>query len=126
MNIYIATQKNRVGLVLTGTDNKVSYYKSFPTQTEDKQAQALLSIQRAISYVENNKVIDVPDEMNVYANFPINMEEIRANEYIKRHRFKFTQKEVETEKEKQRMLLANVEIEMETRRQFLRTGNTGR
>lgn len=116
MNIYIATNRNRVGLVLTGTDNKVSYYKSFPTQTEDKQAQALLSIQRAISHVEANKVIDVPDEMNVYANFPINMEEIRANEYIKRHRFNFVQKEVETEKEKQRMLLAKVEIEMELRR----------
>lgn len=116
MNIYIATQKNRVGLVLTGTDNKVSYYKSFPTQTDNKQTQALLSIQRAISHVETNKVIDVPDTMNVYANFPINMEEIKANEYVKRHRFNFVQKEVETEKEKQRMLLANVEIEMELRR----------
>lgn len=116
MNIYIATNKNRVGLVFTGTDNKVSYFKSFPTQTEDKQTQALLSIQRAISYVEANKIIDVPDTMNVYANFPINMEEIMTNEYIKHHRFNFVQKDVKTEKEKQRMLLANVEIEMELRR----------
>lgn len=116
MNIFIATQKNRVGLVLARADNKVFYYKSFPTQTSDKQAQALLSIQRAISFVEANKVLDVPDTMNVFAKFPINMNEIRANEYIKRHRFNFVQKELESEKEKQGMLLANVEIEMELRR----------
>ena len=116
MNIYIANKKNMVGLVITDTNNMVSYYKAFPTKTDDKQAQAILSIQRAISYVETNKVIDVPDEVNVYANYPINMEEVKSNEYIKRHRFNFTQKEAETDKEKQRMLLANVEIEMELRR----------
>ena len=119
MNIYVKTKGNMVGLVLTGNHNKVCYYKAFKTQTTNPEAQTILATQRAVSYVEVNKSINVPDTINIYSDKKIDMEKLHNDEYIKRHRFNFVQKEVETEQEKQRMLLARVEIDMETSRKSL-------
>ena len=120
MNVYVKTGKNLVGMVLTGNHNKVCYYKAFETRTQDKESQIVLAVQRAVSYIETNKPLDVSDVINIYSDVPVNMEKLENDEYLKRHHFKFNEKQVEDEKEKQRMLLASVEIDMEYRRRDIR------
>lgn len=120
MNVYVKTGKNLVGMVLTGNHNKVYYYKAFETRTQDKESQIVLATQRAVSYIETNKPLDISDTINIYSDIPVNMEKLENDEYLKRHHFKFKEKQVEDEKEKQRMLLASVEIEMEYRRRDIR------
>jgi Fe-S cluster assembly iron-binding protein IscA len=116
MNVYVATHKNMVGMVITGDHNGVYYYKAFYTQTDDKESQIRLAAQRAVSYTEVNKVLVTSKHMNVYSDMEV---DFTNDEYAQKYGYTFANKKVETEIDKQRMLLANVEIEMQLRRNWL-------
>lgn len=120
MNIYIATKNNMVGLVLTGTHNKIYHFKAFETQTTDPETQTILATQRAVAFARNNKVMYAGNEINLYTENAVDLDKINANEYLSRFNYPIALKTPITEEEKQRMLLATTEIEMETRRQWIR------
>lgn len=122
MNIYIATKKNMVGAVLTGDDNRASSPSVFQTQTTDYETQVIWACRRAIHHVEINKPVDVSDTINIYSDRQIDVAKLYNDEYIKRHRFNFVQKQIETDQEKNRMLSAKVAIDMETRRRSIGIG----
>lgn len=122
MNIYVATNNNRVGLVLTGEHNKVYLYKSFRTDSSNPMDQIVQAVRRGIHYNKINKVLDTSTDINIYSNQSVNLERLYSDEYISRYDYSFKLKEPETNEEKNRMLLATTEIEMERRRQYIRGG----
>lgn len=122
MNIYVATNNNRVGLVLTGEHNKVYLYKSFRTDSSNPMDQIVQAVRRGIHYSKINKVLDTSPDINIYSNQSVNLERLYSDEYISRYNYSFKLKEPETNEEKNRMLLATTEIEMERRRQYIRGG----
>lgn len=115
MNIYVATNKHRVGLVICDNNNSIYYYGSFETQSMDKTCQISSASQRAVSYLKANKV-EADNTINVYTNTPI---ELKQSEYLEKNGFTLTSNVATTDKEKQRLLLAKVEVEMSERRRAL-------
>lgn len=120
MNIYVATRGNLVGVVLTGTHNQIYHYKAYKTQTKDAEAQTILATQMAVAFARNNDVIDAGNYINLYADKPVDLEKLQANEYLSRFNYPVTLKEPQTSGEEQRMLLANTEIDMEIRRSYMK------
>jgi hypothetical protein len=125
MNIYVATKNNLVGMVLTGTHNKIYMFKAFQTETTDKEAQTILATRRAVAFVRNNKVLYGGDDINIYTKDDINLDGFRDDEYLSRFDYLIQKKEVVTDKEKRHLQLATTEIEMENRRMIMR-GNLER
>lgn len=125
MNIYIATKNNLVGMVLTGTHNKIYMFKAFQTETTDKEAQTILTTRRAVAFVRNNKVLYGGDDINIYTKDDINLDRFRDDEYLSRFDYLIQKKEVVTDEEKRHLQLASTEIEMENRRMITR-GNLER
>lgn len=123
MNIYIATKNNMVGLVLTGTHNKIYHFKAFETETTDKEAQTILATRRAVCFAKSNNVLYAGNEINLYTNNDVDLEKFKNDEYLSRFNYPIELKEAVTDEEKHHLQLASTEIEMETRRQFLRGGN---
>ena len=115
MNIFIASNKHRVGLVICNNDNSVYYYGSFETQSLDKNCQISAATSRAVSYIKSNKV-EADNTINVYTDTPI---EVKSSEYLERNSFTLTSNIAKTDKEKQRLLLARVEVEMAERRKAI-------
>lgn len=124
MNIYVATNKNTVGLVLTGTHNKVYMFKSFETETTDKEVQTILATRRAVCFVKSNNVLYAGNEINLYTNDNVDLEKFRNDEYLSRFNYPIEHKQTNTDEEKHHLQLASTEIEMETRRQLLRKGRS--
>ena len=125
MNVYVATRNNMVGLVLTGTHNKIYHFKAFETETNDKETQTILSTRRAVCFAKVNKVLYAGNEINLYTNDNVDLDKFRSDEYLKQYNYPIQQKEAVTDEEKHHLQLASVEIEMETRRMMIR-GNLGR
>ena len=120
MNVYVATRNNMVGLVLTGTHNKIYFYKAFETQTTDQEAQTILATQRAVAFARNNKVLYAGNEINLYTNNSVDLDKVRNDEYLSRFNYPVELKEAVTDEEKHHLRLASTEIEMESRRQWIR------
>lgn len=126
MNIYIATNKNTVGMVLTGNHNKIYLFKTFETRTTDAESQVILATQRAVSFVKANKVMYAGNEINLYTDNAFEPTMLNENEYLSRFGYPVEFREPVTAEEKSRMLLARTEVEMEVRKKMMRGVNDGR
>ena len=123
MNVYVATRNNMVGVVLTGTHNKIYFYKAFETQTTDKEAQTVLATQRAVSFAIGNKVLYAGNSINVYTEDDVSLDKFN-NEYFNRLNYPIEIKQATTDEEKKLMVFANSEITSELRRIYI--GYNGR
>lgn len=117
MNIYVASNGHRVGLVICNNENSIYYYGSFETQSLDKTCQLTSASQRAVSYIKTNKLIGVDNTINVYSDSLVEFPDVP--EYLRKHNFILTSNVATTDKEKQRLLLARVETEMAERRKAI-------
>ena len=124
MNVYVATRNNMVGLVLTGTHNKIYHFKAFETETTDKQAQTILATRRAVCFAKSNNVLYAGNEINLYTKDEVDLEKFRTDEYLSRYNMPVELKEAKTDEEKHHLQLAGTEIEMETRRMMIRKDYT--
>ncbi len=124
MNIYVASRNNMVGLVLTGTHNKIYHFKAFETETTDKEAQTILATRRAVCFAKVNNVLYAGNEINLYTNNVVDLEKLKNDEYLSRFNYPVELKTAVTDEEKHHLQLASTEIEMETRRQWIRQGNS--
>jgi hypothetical protein len=116
MNIYVATNKHRVGMVICNNENSIYYYGSFETQSLDKACQLTSASQRAVSYLKANNV-EADNTINIYSDTLVEFPNIP--EYLRKHNFTLTSNVATTDKEKQRLLLARVETEMAERRKAI-------
>ena len=122
MNIYVATNKNMAGLVLTGTHNKVYMFKAFETETTDKETQTILATRRAVCFAKNNKVLYAGDDVKLFTKDDIDLAKIKNDEYLSR--FPLELKQASTEEEKRHLQLANTQIELLHRTKYTRKDNT--
>ena len=122
MNIYVATKNNLVGMVLTGTHNKIYMFKAFQTETTDKETQTIIATRRAVCFAKVNKVLYAGDEINLYTNDNVDLDKLRNDEYLKQYNYPIQQKEPTTEEEKRHLQLANTEMDMEYKRLMLKKG----
>lgn len=113
-----------VGLVLAGTHNKIYHYTAFETQTTNSEDQTILATQRAVAFAKINEVLYAGNEINLYTNNAVDLEKIKSNEYLSRFNYPVELKTAITDEEKHHLLLASTEIEMESRRQWIRKGNS--
>ena len=123
MNVYVATRNNMVGLVLTGTHNKIYHFKAFETETNNKETQTLLATRRAVCFAKSNNVLYAGNEINLYTNDNVDLEKFRNDEYLSRYDYPIEHKQAITDEEKHHLQLASTEIEMESRRQWIRKDN---
>jgi hypothetical protein len=123
MNVYVATRNNMVGLVLTGTHNKIYHFKAFETETNDKETQTLLATRRAVCFAKSNNVLYAGNEINLYTNDNVDLEKFRNDEYLSRFNYPIEHKQANTDEEKHHLRLASTEIEMESRRLWIRKDN---
>lgn len=123
MNVYVATRNNMVGLVLTGTHNKIYHFKAFETETNDKETQTLLATRRAVCFAKSNNVLYAGNEINLYTNDNVDLEKFRNDEYLSRFNYPIEHKQANTDEEKHHLQLASTEIEMESRRLWIRKDN---
>ena len=124
VNVYVATNKNMVGLVLTGTHNKIYHFKAFETETTDKEAQTLLATRRAVCFAKSNNVLYAGNEINLYTKDDVDLDKFKNDEYLSRFNYPIERKQAETDEEKHHLQLAGTEIEMETRRMMIRKDYT--
>lgn len=117
MNIFVACNKHRVGMVICNNENSIYYYGSFETQSMDKTCQLTSASQRAVSYIKANNIIGADNTINVYSDTLVEFPNIP--EYLRKHNFTLTSNVATTDKEKQRLLLARVEVEMAERRKAI-------
>ena len=120
MNVYVATKNNMVGLVLTGTHNKIYHFKAFETETTDKETQTILATRRAVCFAKSNNVLYAGNEINLYTKDEVDLEKFRTDEYLSRYNMPVELKQAKTDEEKHHLQLAGTEIEMETRRMMIR------
>lgn len=118
MNVYIATNKNIVGMVLTGSHNKIYLFRTFETRTTDAESQVILATQRAVSFFKANKVMHAGNEINLYTDNAFEPTILTENEYLSRFGYPIEFREPVTAEEKSRMLLARTEVEMEVRKRI--------
>ena len=123
MNVYVATRNNMVGLVLTGTHNKIYHFKAFETETNDKETQTLLATRRAVCFAKSNNVLYAGNEINLYTNDNVDLEKFRNDEYLSRFNYPIELKQANTDEEKHHLQLASTEIEMESHRLWIRKDN---
>ena len=120
VNIYVATRNNMVGLVLTGTHNKIYHFKAFETDTTDKQTQTILATRRAVCFAKSNNVMYAGNEINLYTKDTVDLEKFNNDEYLSRFNYPIEHKQAVTDEEKHHLQLASTEIEMESRRLWMR------
>lgn len=124
MNVYVATRNNMVGLVLTGTHNKIYHFKAFETETTDKETQTILATRRAVCFAKSNNVLYAGNEINLYTKDEVDLEKFKDDEYLSRYNLPVELKQAATDEEKHHLQLAGTEIEMENRRLWMRRDNT--
>jgi hypothetical protein len=112
------------GVVLAGTHNKIYFYKAFETQTTDPEVQTTLAVRRAVAFAKNNQVLYAGNEINLYTKNTVDLDKLKSDEYLSRFNYPVELKEANTDEEKHHLQLASVEIEMESRRMFIRGGNS--
>ena len=112
MNIYVATKNNLVGVVLTGTHNKIYMFKAFQTETTDKDTQTLLATQRAVGFALGNKVLYAGNDINLYTEDNVDLDKLRSNEYLSRYNLPINKREAVTDEEKHHLRLAHSEIDL--------------
>ena len=122
MNVYIATKNNLVGMVLTGTHNKIYMFKAFQTETNDKETQTILATRRAVAFVRNNKVLYGGDDINIYTKDDINLDRFRDDEYLSRFNYHIQRETPTTNEEKRHMQLASTELDLEQRKIMIMNG----
>ena len=108
-----------VGLAITDNNDNVGYIKSFKSDTDSKNVQASLAILRAVSYMKANRIDDGTGVLNVYSDWPINMERVTNNEYLRRSNLQFYSKQACSDSEKNVQRTADTSISLELRRQAL-------
>lgn len=108
-----------VGLAIADNNDNVGYIKSFKTDTDSKNVQASLAILRAVSFMKANRISDDTGVLNVYSDWPMNMERVTNNEYLRRSNLQFYNKQACTDSEKNVQRTADTSISLELRRQAL-------
>lgn len=119
MKLFISTKGDMVGFALADDKNNVGYIKSFKTDTESKNTQASLAILRAVSFMKANRIDDNTGKLDVYSDWPINMDRVTNNEYLRRSNLQFYSKQACTDSEKNVQRTADTSISLELRRQAL-------
>lgn len=119
MKLFISTKGDMVGLVIADNSDNVGYIKSFKSNTDSKNVQASLAILRAVSFMKANRINDKTGNLDVYSDYPINMDRVTDNEFLKRSNLQFNNKQATTDAEKNAQRTADVAIVMELRRNAL-------
>ena len=119
MKLFISTKGDMVGLVIADSNDNVGYIKSFKSDTDSKNVQASLAILRAVSFMKANRIDDNTGKLDVYSDWPINMDRVTNNEYLRRSNLQFYSKQACTDSEKNVQRTADTSINLELRRQAL-------
>jgi hypothetical protein len=108
-----------VGLAIADNNDNVGYIKSFKSDTDSKNVQASLAILRAVSFMKANRIDDGTGVLNVYSDWPINMDRVTNNEYLRRSNLQFYSKQACTDSERNVQRTADTSISLELRRQAM-------